>query len=185
MVNDVAVAPEFSHPIKLDVIEGKPRAFTLAAGTAERTALANRFGLIKIKRFEAALSIHRDGQIIYLTGSISAGLTAPCVATGDPVPLTIKEAIAIRFMPVEAHAPDVEIELDVSDDDVIDHDGKMVDVGEAMAQSLGLAIPPFPRSANADSVLTAAGVEHEGAPKQVGSFGALLQQGLRNKGEIS
>jgi uncharacterized metal-binding protein YceD (DUF177 family) len=178
MTVEAVSPPEFSHPIKLDVIEGKPRAFTLAAGPAERTALAKRFGLISIKRFDASLSIRREGATVYLTGTITAKVTAPCVATGVPVPLTVKEAIAIRFMPVEAHAPDVEIELDVSDDDVIDHDGKMVDVGEAVSQSLGLAIPLFPRSANADQVLSVAGVKREGELNEVGSLGRMLQDTL-------
>jgi uncharacterized metal-binding protein YceD (DUF177 family) len=173
MTVEAVSPPEFSHPIKLDVIEGKPRAFTLAAGPAERTALAKRFGLISIKRFDASLSIRREGATVYLTGTITAKVTAPCVATGVPVPLTVKEAIAIRFMPVEAHAPDVEIELDVSD-----HDGKMVDVGEAVSQSLGLAIPLFPRSANADQVLSVAGVKREGELNEVGSLGRMLQDTL-------
>ncbi len=39
-----------------------------------------------------------------------------------------------------------------------EHDGQAVDLGEAIAQTLGLAINPFPRAPNADEVLKAAGV---------------------------
>jgi len=60
------------------------------------------------------------------------------------------------------------------------HDGQLIDLGEAVAQSLGLALDPYPRSPNADALLKAAGVKRE---DEAGPFGVLasLKEKLEKK----
>jgi uncharacterized protein YutE (UPF0331/DUF86 family) len=51
-----------------------------------------------------------------------------------------------------------------------------IDLGEAVAQTMALALDPFPRSTNAEAALREAGVISE---EEAGPFGAL--KGLRDQ----
>jgi uncharacterized metal-binding protein YceD (DUF177 family) len=54
------------------------------------------------------------------------------------------------------------------------HDGQTIDLGEAVAQSLGLALNPYPRSLEAERALKAAGVKgEEDAQPVAGAFASL------------
>ncbi len=76
------------------------------------------------------------------------------------------EKVKLHFVQgvAEDDAPDEEIELTAGDLDVIDFDGDTVDMGEAIAQSVGLTIDPFARGPNADRVRQEAGIVDENAP---------------------
>ena len=62
------------------------------------------------------------------------------------------------------------MELAEGELDEIDYEGSAVDLGEAAAQTLALALDPFPRSPTADEKLRAAGVIGE---EEAGPFAAL------------
>jgi uncharacterized metal-binding protein YceD (DUF177 family) len=169
-------APEFSRLIRLDAIGGEAHMVSIAATDAERAALARRFGMLALHRVDAEAGVAREGDAVIVTGRLSAELDQACVATGVAVPARIDEAFAIRFVPAGAAEADAEIELDAADCDVMEHDGRAIDLGEAVAQTLGLAIDPFPRSADAAAALKAAGVLSEA---EAGPFAALA--GLKDK----
>ncbi len=103
-----------------------------------------------------------------------------CVATSEPVPVTISELVTIRFISEPRIDEEAEFELTAEDCDVMFHDGQLIDLGEAVAQSLGLALDPYPRSPNADALLKAAGVKGE---DEAGPFGVLasLKEKLEKK----
>jgi uncharacterized metal-binding protein YceD (DUF177 family) len=94
-------------------------------------------------------------------GTVRAVLDQPCVATGDPVRTTVDEPFAIRFIPHRDIA-DEELELSADDLDVMPIDDNAVDLGEAVAQTLALALDPYPRSAGAASAVAAMGAEEAG-----------------------
>lgn len=160
---------EFSHTIKLDTI-GEFRTVKLSANADERAKLIKRFDLLALEKLDAAVGIQRDGNIVRAKGRFSAIATQACIASGEPVPADISEELHILFIPVPDHAPDAEIELEPDDCDSIFHDGKVIDLGEAVAQTLGLALDPYPRSPDAETALRAAGVKSE---EEAGAFGAL------------
>lgn len=162
--------PEFSHVVPLSEIGGKAAHVRLVADEAQLAALAWRFGLLTLDAFSAEIDVSRDGETIEADGHFLAELTHACVATGKPVAATLDEAFAVRFVPEAAYAPDTEIELGENDCDTMFHNGRMVDLGEAAAQSLALAIDPYPRSAEADTALKEAGVKGE---HETGPFAAL------------
>lgn len=83
----------------------------------------------------------------------------------------IDEPLALRFVPAStAVAAEDEIELDAEALDEISYEGTAIDLGEALAQSLALAIDPFACGSEADRVRREYGLD---APDPAGPFAAL------------
>ena len=139
---------------------------------ALRKALADRLRLVSIDLFDAVATLGRDGEAINANGRVKAKVTQACTATGDPVPATIDEPFALLFAAQPDHAEDEEIELGANDLDTIFHDGRTVPLGDAIVDTLALALDPYPRVADADERLRAAGVLRE---EEAGAFGALAE----------
>ena len=102
-----------------------------------------------------------------VTGRLKAALAQNCVATGEPVPGHIDEPFDLSFMPEPTSRGGVdEIELGEDDLDTVFHDGSAIDLGGAIADTLALALDPYPRSAGADAALKEVGVmsEEEASP---------------------
>lgn len=139
--------PEFSRRVAIDTIGSGGRTLTVAADAAERTALAKRFGLERLDSLEAVTMVSAEAGTIVARGTLRAVVVQSCVVLGDPVPCVIDETFALRFVdPPSMTDATVELELDDADCDVLPHDGSAIDLGEAVAQSLGLALDPFPRA---------------------------------------
>lgn len=173
------MTPEWSRRERLDTIGADERTVAIEADAAERAALARRFGLSSIERLAARFAIRREGGGVVATGRVEALVVQPCVATAEPVETAIDEAVSLRFVePVTVATEDEEIEL-VSDAlDVIEIEGGAIDLGEAAAETMALAIDPFPRSPDAAATLKAAGVVGEDEVRPAGALaglGALLK----------
>lgn len=153
----MSAAPEFPRPVRLDTLGEGTLGQSIAATETERAALARRFDLQAIALLEAEATLTRTGDAVLVEGRLRATATQSCVATGEPVPARIDEPFALRFEPAGTGRPE-ELELDEGDLDVIPYEGSAVDLGEAVAQSFALALDPFPRIADADTHLRAAGV---------------------------
>jgi uncharacterized metal-binding protein YceD (DUF177 family) len=159
--------PEFSRPIDRRNLTDKP--VTLAASDAECRALAERFGLVAIKRLAASIVLVADGEIVTGDGTLSADVVQSCAISGDDLAVTIAEPLHFRFVPdvpVEAE----EIELEAEELDEIPYLGTTFDLGEAVAQSLALAIDPYLTGPDADRVRAEKGLSDEAAS---GPFAAL------------
>lgn len=168
-------APEFSRERRLDTIGAGETMVEISADEAERAALAGRFGLLGIDSLEARYAIRSEAAGIRATGHLSARVTQACVASHAPVPAAIEEDFDLRFVP-EGEAGGDEVELSEEACDTIFYTGGAIDLGEAAAETLALALDPFPRSPDAAAVLKAAGVLSE---DEAGPFSALA--GLRDK----
>jgi uncharacterized metal-binding protein YceD (DUF177 family) len=169
------MTPEFSRPRRLDTIGTGESQANVEADAAERQALARRFGLIAIDRLVADYAIRRDAAGIIARGHLSGAVVQPCSVTGDPVPAKVEEDFAIRFVPEGGESGD-EVELSEEDCDTVFYTGGAIDLGEAAAETLALALDPFPRSAGAQAALRDAGVLNE---DETGPFAALAK--LRTK----
>jgi uncharacterized metal-binding protein YceD (DUF177 family) len=152
-------APEFSRTYRVDMLAGQPRAISIGATPDERAALARRFGLAAIERLSAEAELKRTGEEVTATGALSAAVVQSCVATGEPVPAELEEEFSIVFRPHPATSrEEEEIELSEGELDVVFYGGASIDVGEAVAETLSLALDPYPRSPQADTALREAGV---------------------------
>ena len=164
------MSDSFARALRLDRISDGMR-MDLVADEAERRAIATRLGLDGLERLDAHAALHRDGERIRASGRLHATLTQSCVVTGDPVPANVDEPFDLLFVAAPAAAGhDEEIELQESDCDTIFHDGAVIDLGAAIADSLALALDPYPRSPSAAAALKDAGVLSE---EEAGPFGAL------------
>jgi uncharacterized metal-binding protein YceD (DUF177 family) len=148
--------------VKARPLPGGP--VVIEASEAERAALAARFGLGAVEALRAEIDLEQKPRAIRARGRLRAAIMQPCAISGENFPVTIDEAIDLRF--VEANqrpvTEDEEIELEADDCDEIEFAGEMFDLGEAVAQSLGLAIDPYAEGPDADAARTAAGIVQEG-----------------------
>lgn len=167
-------APEFSRPVRIDMLGQAPRTIDIEASPAEREALARRFGFVSIFALSAEVVLERRIAGVAARGTVRAALAQSCVATGDPVEERVEEPFEIEFRPHPEHGAEEEIELGQGELDVIFYDGASVDVGEAVAETLSLAVEPFPRSPAAEEALREAGVKtEEEAREEASPFAAL------------
>ena len=166
--------PELTRMIKARALPGA--AVVIEANEAEREALARRFGLGAVESLRAEVALEAKPRAIRATGRMVAAILQPCAISGEDFPVTIDEPIDLRFFEDSARAlpndEDTEIELEADDCDEIDYAGEMFDLGEAVAQTLGLAIDPYAEGPNADAARRAAGIVPEG--QQEGPLAAML-----------
>lgn len=163
------VTPEFPRPIDLRQIGNAP--IEIEADAAERARLAGRFGIAAIDSLTASVSLEPEKHVVKASGELRARIVQTCAVSGDDFPVSISEPIALRFVPATApHKPGEEIELEAEDLDEIEYEGTSFDIGEAVAQTLALAIDPFAEGPNADAVRKAVGLADEAAS---GPFAAL------------
>ena len=92
--------------------------------------------------------------------------------TGDDLPVAIRETLDLRFVPEAQQdaAIDEDREIDSSEADEIGYEGSAFDLGEAIAESLALAIDPYATGPGADAVRREAGLLGE---DDTGPFAAL------------
>lgn len=167
-------APEFSRPVKVKPLPAD--ALVLTASDSERAALAKRFGLSAIDSLSASVNLEQGASAIRASGQLSARYHQSCAVSGDDFPVSVEEPLALRF--IEEHLLDadpalgksegsgaeIEIELDAEDLDEIPYSGDSFDLGEAIAQTLGLAIDPYAEGPNADQARKEAGITGDDAP---------------------
>ncbi|AWW73714.1 DNA-binding protein [Erythrobacter sp. KY5] len=168
--------PELSRLVKVKALPAEP--IVIEADAGERAALATRFGLPGIDTLSAKVSLEQRPGAIRATGRLHAAIRQTCAISGEDFPATIDEPVDLRF--VEEGAPDpahdedgeIEIELKADDCDEIDYSGDAFDLGEAVAQTLGLAIDPYAEGPAADDIRRKAGIVAEG--EQDGPLAAAL-----------
>ncbi|CUS43692.1 MAG: DUF177 domain-containing protein [Pseudomonadota bacterium] len=164
--------PEFSRPERIDTIGEGEREVAVSASAEERAALAVRFGLKAIDRLEGKFRIRRDAAGIVARGNVQADVVQACVVTDEPIPVSVDEPVALRFVADDEPAGE-EVELSEDALDTISFDGAAIDLGEAAADTMALALDPFPRGPNAAAVLKQAGVISEEEAKPLGALAGL------------
>jgi uncharacterized metal-binding protein YceD (DUF177 family) len=140
--------PEFSRLVPLARLGRDPFRQEIEATTEERDKLAQRFGLVALDRLTAAVALsRRSGAAILLEATFEAEFVQECVISLEPVRGTARRSFALLYGPAIA----VEREIDLDSDEVTFEPivGDAIDVGEAVAQELSLALPAFPHDPDA------------------------------------
>lgn len=142
----------------------------IVADPGEREALAKRFGIVSIARFESTISLTDDGTAVSAAGNLVADVVQLCAVSGEDLHVHIAEPVALRFVAPYAGPGSEDEELDIAMLDEIEIADDRFDLGEAIAQELALAIDPFAVGENAEAARREAGLLDETAS---GPFAAL------------
>ena len=167
--------PEWPRPLPVLRLAAGVHTETIAAEPAECIALAARMGLPAIKSIRCSFTLHprRDGAFL-AEGHLQARVTQTCVVTLEDFAARIDERFRVLFVPAGQ-----ESETDDPDsDDEIPYEGTAIDLGEAAAEQLALALVPYPRKPDAAIAESAEGEAPEAAAKP-SPFAALAR--LRTK----
>jgi len=151
MTGDAAQVAEFSRPIAVEQIGPQETVRSIAANVAERQRLAERFGLLGLDRLEATVRLRRGrAGLILADGHFEADATQACVVTLEPVPARLALDFAMTFGTPTVHGGAVVVGLDEEDPPEEIVNGR-IDLGEAVAQQLAIALDPYPRSPAAEA----------------------------------
>lgn len=115
----------------------------ILASEQECAALARRFDLPAISRLSATVElVHRAHGVVLLRAAFEAEFEQSCVVTLEPVPGAVSQEFALLYGPPEAEEGATGGAEDIAFEPLT---GDAIDIGEAVAQELSLALPLFPR----------------------------------------
>ncbi len=142
------MTPEFHRPLPVEAIGAGGLTREVVADAAECAALAARLLLPSVAavscRFQLARE-GRDGDVVVAAGRLRARVERECVVSLDRFDAAIDEAFQVRFVPAGTE----ETEIDPEADDELPYQGANIDLGEAAAEQLALALDPYPRKPGA------------------------------------
>lgn len=150
MTQDKDILAEFPRPVAVYRL-GAENTFEIAASSEECRALAARFGVEAISGLAARITLTKleSGRRIRLEGRFSTDVVQSCVVTLDPLASHLDDSFSLIF---DADAnPEREILVSLDGDDPPEPlvDG-IIDMGEAVAEHLGLALEAYPWAPKAD-----------------------------------
>jgi len=140
--------PELSRILRPGAVGPKGRVETIEATPEERAVLARRLGLVALDAFSARLDlVPAPGGVIRARGMLSAAVVQSCVVTLEPVAQVIEAPIDWRILPPGEEPAE---ELDDRPDEIESEPDGSIELGEALAQDLALALDPYPRALGAE-----------------------------------
>lgn len=138
--------PEFPRPISVARLKPEGDAIAIEAGPAEREAVRARLGLEGLDRLSAELTLQPLGAgLVAARGSLRAEVRQVCVITLEPFAATLTAPVRLVFRPVQPGEEAAEVELDPEAEDEVLYAGPDIDLGEAVVETLALALDPWPR----------------------------------------
>ena len=136
--------PEFSRQVAVDQLRAEPFRRRIEATANEREALARRFDLIALDRLSAEVVLRRRGpEAILLEAEFTAEFEQCCAVSLDPVRGTICDRFSLVYGPVADNEPEIAFGDDEPAFEPLTDNS--IDIAEAVAQELSLALPLFPR----------------------------------------
>jgi uncharacterized metal-binding protein YceD (DUF177 family) len=158
---------EFSRPIRPSELGVQGLTLELEAGAADRGELAERYGLVELCTLQATVRVIRvrGGKLLKLAGRLHAELVQSCVVTLEPVRNRIDEEFEILYRPAGGAPENAgKAPYEDSDEDAEPLEADSLDVAEAVAAELALAIDPFPRKPGASLNLGPSATENGPIP---------------------
>jgi uncharacterized metal-binding protein YceD (DUF177 family) len=133
---------EMSRPIAFERVGPRGLDVTVEASAEECVALAERMGLPAVGSLVCRFRLIPEGKTrVRAEGHLRAVVVQTCVVSLEDFQSVVEEDFMVRFVP----AADIREDLDLDDDDEVAIENGLLDVGEAAAEQLGLALDPYPR----------------------------------------
>jgi hypothetical protein len=143
-----AAAAEFSRLLTVAAIRPGGESLSLEATEGERAALARRLGVEGVRSLTARLAVAPKAKgAVEVRGRVRASLDRTCVVSLEPLVEEIDAPFAILFRPEGSEEPELAIDADAEDEEP--YRGGVIDLGEAVSQTLALALDPWPRAEGA------------------------------------
>ena len=141
------MTPELYRPVAADRVGAAGLQVVVEAEAAECAALARRMQIPELLSLRCAFELVRlTADTILAEGRLQARLVQTCVVSLEDFETEVEEAFRVRFVPAGQESDDVDPE---ADDEIGCADG-VLDLGEAAAEQLGLALDPYPRAPGAE-----------------------------------
>ena len=139
--------PELARPLALAEIPAGGRTVHVEASEEERAALARRFRIPGVEALACDFTLRREARgVIAAAGRLAARVVQTCVVTAEDFPAQVEEEFSVRFVPAGAPRPGGdEDDFDPETPDEIPYEEGTLDLGEATAEQLALALDPWPR----------------------------------------
>jgi uncharacterized metal-binding protein YceD (DUF177 family) len=136
--------PPLSRPLDVSRVPVAGCREVVAADPRELTDLAETLNLPALHSLIAELDVSRwRGQGIKLKGRFAAELDQNCVVTLEDFRARVEDDIVRYFLPRGDLKLDEAIMVEEGDADLFDD--AIIDLGVAVAESLALALDPYPR----------------------------------------
>ncbi|MGC9371414.1 MAG: YceD family protein [Paracoccaceae bacterium] len=124
--------------------------FSLIPGAEARAALAERLGLIALRKLRFEGELVPEGKRDWrLEAKLGATVVQPCVVTLEPVTTRIDEEITRRYLADLPAQPEGE-EVEMPEDETLEPLPEALNLEEVMAEALALALPLYPRAEGAE-----------------------------------
>jgi uncharacterized metal-binding protein YceD (DUF177 family) len=151
--------PELHRPIAIERVGPGVLNVVVEASPAECAALTQRMNVPAVLELTCAFHLQRETHRTFLAGGhLTARVVQTCVVSLEDFTTTLEEHFAVRWVPEEEESDDA----DPSAPDEITYVDGVLDLGEAAAEQLALALDPYPRAPGA--VLPDSAEEHEAQP---------------------
>jgi len=132
---------ELYRPLTVARIGPEGLETLVEANPDECAALARRFGLPALHALTCRFRLRPlVGGAIAAQGALRAEVVQVCVVSAVDFPATVTEAFTVHFVPAGTEDDDP----DPESVDEIPYAGDRLDLGEAAAEQLALALDPFP-----------------------------------------
>ena len=126
----------------------QPTRFALTPDAATRDALATELGISGLPKLHFSGEIRATRNDAWeIDGQLQASVIQPCVVTLAPVKTAISEPVHRVFSPHAATPEGDDVEMP---DDETEPLGQFIDLAAIMAEELSLALPLYPRAADAE-----------------------------------
>lgn len=133
---------ELERFVPLDRVSARATEVVVEATEAERAALAGRLAVPAVLHLRCRFRLRRAAAgVVDADGTLEARVVRTSVVTLEDFAQDVAEAFQLRFVPAGQESGDD----DPDSPDEIPYEGTALDLGEAVAEQLALALDPYPR----------------------------------------
>jgi uncharacterized metal-binding protein YceD (DUF177 family) len=138
--------------VKVDCIRpGSPNFFKFVASDKEREMLVTRFKFLDVLSLSAELTIRKSARDCWdVVGQLRGVVVQACSSTGVPLRETLDFLIEERYVRSVGNQEEVEVHMDEAEP----LENEAINIGELLAQSLAIAVTPWPRAPEAPETYT-------------------------------
>ena len=120
-----------------------PNFFKFVASDKELKNLASRFKFLDVLSLTAELTICKSARDCWdVAGPLRGVVVQACTSTGVPLCETVDFLIEERYVRFVGNQKEVEVHMDMAEP----LENEAINIGELLAQSLAIAVTPWPRA---------------------------------------